>query len=64
MKNYTVTIKIFKYRKYVTSDEVEIKAKDKEDAKTVARSLTDSTHWAADTTVYADLRTLKEVKTK
>ncbi len=64
VKNYTVTIKVFKYKKYIFSAEVDIEAEDKEDAKTIARSLTDSTYWAADITVYADLRTLKEVKTK
>jgi phage replication-related protein YjqB (UPF0714/DUF867 family) len=59
---YTVTIKVFKYSKYVSSEEVEIKAEDRENAKTIAKALTDSTYWAADITVYADLRTLKQKK--
>ena len=60
--NYIVTVKVFKYRKYVGSGEVDITAENKEDAKTIARSLTNSTYWPADITVYADLRTLKQNK--
>lgn len=68
MKNFILNVNVFKYGKQngnlAFSEYVLIKAADKETAKFMAKELTNSTYWAMDLTAYADLRFLKEVKSK
>jgi hypothetical protein len=62
MKQFSVRLKIFKYSRLKYVEEKVFEAKDKSDAKRIAKDLTTSTQWALDLTPIADLRTIKIVR--
>jgi len=62
MIQFSVTLNIFKYYKLKYTDEKIFEAKDKIDAKRIAKSFSVSTEWAMDLTPLPDLRTLKILK--
>jgi hypothetical protein len=62
MKKFSITLKIFKYSRLKYIEEKIFEAKDKTDAKIIARNFIASTEWAMDLTPIPDLRTLKEVQ--
>lgn len=62
MKYYSVKLNIFKYSRFKWSEEEIFTAKNKTEAKQIARDFISSTKWAFDLIPRADLRTLKEIK--
>ena len=60
MKKYSVTLKIYKYSRLKYIEEEVFEAKDKADARRIAKDFIASTQWAMDLTPIPDLRTLKE----
>jgi hypothetical protein len=59
MKKFSVTLKIFKYSHLKYIEEKTFEAKDKIDAKWIAKNFISSTEWAMDLMPIPDLRTLK-----
>lgn len=59
MKKYSVKIKVYKYSKFKWNEIKTFFARDKEEAKEIARNFITSTEWAFDLSPRADLRTLK-----
>ena len=59
MKKFSVKLNIFKYSRLKWVEEKIFEAKDKTDAKIIAKNFTTSTEWAMDLTPIPDLRTLK-----
>ncbi|MDR0604097.1 MAG: hypothetical protein LBG80_07330 [Bacteroidales bacterium] len=62
MKKFSVKLNIYKYSQLRYIEEEIFGAKDKSEAKSIAKSFTASTKWAMDLTPIPDLRTLKVVK--
>jgi hypothetical protein len=62
MKKFSVKLNIFKYSQLKYIEEKIFEAKDKADAKNIAKSFIASTEWAMDLTPIPDLRTLKLVR--
>jgi len=59
MTKFSVILKIFKYSRLRYIEEKVFEAKDKIEAKRIAKSFISSTKWAMDLTPVPDLRTLK-----
>ena len=62
MKKFSITLKIFKYSRLKYIEEEIFEAKNKADAKRIAKGFIVSTQWAMDLTPIPDLRTLKAVQ--
>ncbi len=62
MKNYSVKLNVFKYARFKWSEVETFTAKDKAEAKQIAKDFISSTKWAFDLTPKADLRTLRELQ--
>ncbi len=59
MTNFSVVLKIFKYSHLKRIEEKIFEAKNKADAKRIAKGFMTVTEWAMDLTPIPDLRTLK-----
>ncbi len=62
MKKFSVKLNVFKYSRFKWSEEEIFTAKNKAEAKQIAKGFISSTKWAFDLTPKADLRTLKELR--
>ncbi len=62
MKKFSIMLKIFKYSCLKSIEEKIFEAKDKMDAKRIAKDFAVSTEWAMDLTPIPDLRTLKAIR--